>query len=53
MTCGQSSEKFTLQIKQFELTLEELEGEAEVADVIEKFGSGWPASRRDELMPWN
>ena len=32
MTFGQSSEKLSLQIEQLELTLEELEGEAEVAD---------------------
>jgi transposase len=24
-----------------------------IADVIEKIASGWPASRWDELMPWN
>ncbi|WP_419964894.1 transposase domain-containing protein [Sphingopyxis granuli] len=24
-----------------------------MADVIEKIASGWPASRWDELMPWN
>ena len=33
------------------------EGVAEIdnniADVIEKIASGWPASRWDELMPWN
>lgn len=33
MTFGQSSEKLTLQIEQLELALEELEGEAERADV--------------------
>lgn len=33
MTFGQSSEKLSLQIEQLELTLEELEGEAVVADV--------------------
>lgn len=32
MTFGQSSEKLSLQIEQLELTLEELEGEAEVVD---------------------
>src|SRR3546814_19611626 len=32
MTFGQSSEKLALQIEQLELALEELEGEAEVAD---------------------
>lgn len=32
MTFGQSSEKLSRQIEQLELTLEELEGEAEVAD---------------------
>jgi transposase len=32
MSFGQSSEKLSLQIEQLELTLEELEGEAEVAD---------------------
>lgn len=33
MTFGQSSEKLSLQIEQLELALEELEGEAELADV--------------------
>ena len=32
MAFGQSSEKLSLQIEQLELTLEELEGEAEIAD---------------------
>src|SRR3546814_16034696 len=32
MTFGQSAEKLALQIEQLELALEELEGEAEVAD---------------------
>ena len=27
--------------------------QAYIADVIEKIASGWPASRWDELMPWN
>lgn len=35
MTFGQSSEKLSAQIEQLELTLEELEGEAAVADVRE------------------
>lgn len=30
-----------------------LEPQAYIADVIEKIASGWPASRWDELMPWN
>lgn len=30
-----------------------LESQAYIADVIEKIASGWPASRWDELMPWN
>lgn len=30
-----------------------LEPEAYLADVMEKIASGWPASRWDELMPWN
>jgi len=33
LTFGQSSEKLSLQIEQLELTLEELEGEAELADI--------------------
>ena len=35
LTFGQSSEKLSRQIEQLELTLEELEGEAEVADISE------------------
>jgi len=27
--------------------------QAYITDVIEKIASGWPASRWDELMPWN
>ena len=27
--------------------------QAYIADVIEKIAGGWPASRWDELMPWN
>ena len=27
--------------------------QADIADVIEKIVSGWPASRWDELVPWN
>lgn len=30
-----------------------IEPQAYIADVIEKFASGWPASRWDELRPWN
>jgi len=30
-----------------------LEPQAYIADVIDKIASGWPASRWDELMPWN
>ena len=30
-----------------------VEPQAYIADVIEKIVSGWPASRWDELMPWN
>jgi hypothetical protein len=30
-----------------------LEPQAYIADVIEKIASDWPASRWDELMPWN
>ncbi|MDX3911457.1 MAG: IS66 family transposase, partial [Sphingobium sp.] len=30
-----------------------VEPQAYIADVIEKIASGWPASRWDELMPWN
>lgn len=30
-----------------------LESQAYIADVVEKIASGWPASRWDELMPWN
>jgi hypothetical protein len=30
-----------------------LEPQAYITDVIEKIAQGWPASRWDELMPWN
>ena len=30
-----------------------IEPQAYIADVIEKIASGWPASRWDQLMPWN
>jgi hypothetical protein len=30
-----------------------IEPQAYIADVIEKITSDWPASRWDELMPWN
>lgn len=30
-----------------------IEPQAYIADVIEKIAGGWPASRWDELMPWN
>ena len=30
-----------------------LEPQAYIADVVEKIAQGWPASRWDELMPWN
>ncbi len=30
-----------------------VEPQAYIADVIEKIAGGWPASRWDELMPWN
>jgi hypothetical protein len=30
-----------------------IEPQAYIAGVIEKIASGWPASRWDELMPWN
>lgn len=30
-----------------------IEPQAYIADVIEKIAQGWPASRWDELMPWN
>jgi transposase len=30
-----------------------VEPQTYIADVIEKIASGWPASRWDELMPWN
>ena len=30
-----------------------IEPQAYIADVIAKIASGWPASRWDELMPWN
>lgn len=30
-----------------------LEPQAYIADVIAKIAGGWPASRWDELMPWN
>ena len=43
MTFGQSSEKLTRQIEQLELALEELEGEAAVADIARSAGlSGFP-----------
>ena len=30
-----------------------IEPQAYIADVIDKIANGWPASRWDELMPWN
>ncbi|MCP1472332.1 hypothetical protein J3E64_004050, partial [Sphingobium sp. OAS761] len=30
-----------------------IEPQAYIADVIEKIAGDWPASRWDELMPWN
>lgn len=30
-----------------------IEPQPYIADIIEKVASGWPASRWDELMPWN
>jgi transposase len=30
-----------------------IEPQAYIADVIEKIATGWPASRWDDLMPWN
>ncbi len=30
-----------------------IEPEAYIADVMEKIADDWPASRWDELMPWN
>ena len=30
-----------------------IEPQAYIADVIAKIAGGWPASRWDELMPWN
>jgi len=30
-----------------------VEPQGYIADVIEKIATGWPASRWDELMPWN
>ena len=30
-----------------------IEPQSYIADVMEKIASGWPASRWDELMPWN
>jgi hypothetical protein len=30
-----------------------IEPQAYVADVIERIADDWPASRRDELIPWN
>ena len=30
-----------------------VEPQAYIADVIAKIASDWPASRWDELMPWN
>lgn len=31
----------------------DVEPEAYLADVMEKIADDWPASRWDELMPWN
>lgn len=45
MTFGQSSEKLALQIEQLELALEELEGEAEVADIYLHDRRGMPVER--------
>ena len=33
--------------------LNRVEPQTYITDVIEKIASGWPASRWDELMPWN
>lgn len=33
--------------------LKGIEPQAYIADVMEKIASNWPASRWDELMPWN
>jgi transposase len=33
--------------------LNDVEPQAYIADVIEKIAGSWPASRWDELMPWN
>ncbi|MCP1472400.1 hypothetical protein J3E64_004118, partial [Sphingobium sp. OAS761] len=30
-----------------------IEPQAYIADVIEKIAGDWPATRWDELMPWN
>ncbi|MEJ2459665.1 MAG: transposase domain-containing protein, partial [Novosphingobium sp.] len=30
-----------------------IEPQAYIADVIAKIADGWPASRWDELLPWN
>jgi len=30
-----------------------IEPQTYIGDVMEKIASGWPASRWDELMPWN
>lgn len=30
-----------------------IEPQTYIADVMEKIASGWPASRWDEIMPWN
>ena len=30
-----------------------IEPQAYIADAMEKIAGGWPASRWDELMPWN
>ena len=33
--------------------LNDIEPQTYIVDVMEKIASGWPASRWDELMPWN
>ena len=33
--------------------LNNIEPQAYIGDVMGKIASGWPASRWDELMPWN
>ena len=33
--------------------LNSVEPQAYIADVMEKIAGDWPASRWDELMPWN